>query len=270
MPKRTNIFQRLVKLLHDRLDENWEVNESEMLRNRLTGEDREVDIVLKYKLGPHDIIVSIECTDTGRPASSTWVEAMAKKHEFLPTSKLVLWSASGFFKPAMVTAEKLGIEIVSQNDNIDVEWAAISKLFKEAFIKVVHSSYSFFIDVFDTNGKKIRLERPYNYLFKVKDAESYFTILQLRQYIMSLQEVGNVLLDHATNDNKDFWMEFKPPFACQVQKENGEWVEPFRIGFGVKANVEETKAETRSVKYQKYGFNTCSWKVTEWIVRSIY
>ena len=70
MPKRTNIFQRLVKLLHDRLDENWEVNESEMLCNRLTGEDREVDIVLRYKLGMHKIIVSIECTDTKRPASS--------------------------------------------------------------------------------------------------------------------------------------------------------------------------------------------------------
>ncbi len=82
MPKRTNIFQRLVKLLHDRLDKNWEVNESEMLCNRLTGKDREVDIVLKYRLGTHKLIVSIECTDTERPASSTWVEAMAKSMNF--------------------------------------------------------------------------------------------------------------------------------------------------------------------------------------------
>jgi len=250
MPKRTNIFQRLVKLLHDRLDENWEVKESEMLCNRLTGEDREVDIVLKYKLGPHEIIVSIECTDTKRPASSTWVEAMAKKHEFLPTSKLILWSASGFFKPATSTAEIFGVETVSQNDNIDVEWAAISKFLKESFLKVVHSSFSFFIDVFDTNGKKIRLEGPYNYLFREKNKESFFTILQLRQYIMSLQEVGTVLLDHATNDKKDFWIKYEPPFECQVQKENGDWVEPFRIGFGIKANAEESKAETRTVKYQ--------------------
>ena len=46
MPKRTNIFQRLVKLLHDRLDANWVVNESEMLVHRLTGEEREVDILM--------------------------------------------------------------------------------------------------------------------------------------------------------------------------------------------------------------------------------
>jgi hypothetical protein len=59
MPKRSYIFQRLVKLLHDRLDEKWVVNESEFLCNRLTGEEREVDIVLRYKLGTHEVIVSI-------------------------------------------------------------------------------------------------------------------------------------------------------------------------------------------------------------------
>jgi hypothetical protein len=179
-------------LLHDKLNDQWDVHESEMLRHRLTGEEREVDIVLKYKLGPHDIIVSIECRDTRRPASSTWVEAMAKKHEFLPTSKLVLWSARGFFKPAVITAEKLGIEIVSQNESIAAEWATFSKLFNKPLLKVVHSSFSFFIDAIDLDGRKIRLDPPYNYLFKVKDADSYFTILQLRQQIMSLQEVGNV------------------------------------------------------------------------------
>ena len=126
----------------------------------------------------------------------------------------------------------------------------MSKIVKEGFLKVVHSSFSFFIDVFDTNGKKVRLEGPYNYLFKAKDKESFFTILQLRQYIMGLQETGNLSLDHATNDKKDFWIDCKPPFECQVQKENGDCVEPFRIGFGIKATVEETKAETRSVKYQ--------------------
>lgn len=46
---------------------------------------------------------------------------MPKKHEFLPTSKLVLWSANGFYKPAIRTAKMFGIDTVSQNDNIDVK-----------------------------------------------------------------------------------------------------------------------------------------------------
>jgi len=250
MPKRTNIFQRLVKLLHDRLDANWVVNESEMLIHRLTGEEREVDIVLKYKLGTYDVIVSIECTDNKRPASSTWVESMAKKHEFLPTSKLILWSASGFYKPAIATAEKFGIETVSQNDNIDVEWGVLSKIFKDGLLKVVHSSFSFFIDVVDTNGKKTRLEGPHNYIFRFNNGESFFTIMHLREYVMSLQEIGTVLLDHATNEENAFWIKYEPSFECQVQKENGDWVDPFRIGFGIKTSVEETKTESRTVKYK--------------------
>ncbi len=250
MPKRTNIFQRLVKLLHDRLDENWEVNESVMFCNRLTGEEREVDIVLKYQLGAHDIIVSIECTDTKRPASSIWVESMVQKHKFLPTSKLVLWSANGFYKPAMVTAEKLGVETVSQSDDIDVEWATLSKAFNGGFMKIVSPSFSFFIDVFDTNGEKIRLEGPYNYSFRINNDELFFTIMQLQQYVMSLKEIGNMLLDHASIENEDFWIQYEPNFKCEVQKENGDWVKPFRFGFGIKTNVEEAKAESKAVKYQ--------------------
>lgn len=251
MPKRSNIFQRLVKLLHERLDENWVVSESEMLTHRLTDEEREVDIVLKYKLGNHDVIVSIECTDTKRPASSTWIEAMAKKHEFLLTSKLVLWSAHGFYKPAITTAEKLGIDIVSQSTNNDVEWSKFSKILNDCFLKLVRSEFTFFIDVVDTEGNKIRLDNPYNYIFKVENEETYFSILQLREYIMHQQQVRSVLLDHASNDKKDFWLQFVPPFECQVLKENGNWVKPFLIGFGIKTNVEETKTESKTIEYEK-------------------
>lgn len=70
MPKRTNKFQRLVALLHEQLDKNWTVNESEMLINSLTEEEREVDIVCRSKLGTHEFILSIECTATKRPAGS--------------------------------------------------------------------------------------------------------------------------------------------------------------------------------------------------------
>ena len=127
MPKRSNTFQRLVKLLHERIDTKWEVCESEMLPHSLTGELREVDIVLKYKLGQHQVIVSIECIDHKRKADSTWVETMAKKHDYLPTSKLILWSSSGFFKPALITADKLHIDTISQSNN-EIDFSIFSKI----------------------------------------------------------------------------------------------------------------------------------------------
>jgi hypothetical protein len=59
------------------------------------------------------------------------------------------------------------------------------------------------------------------------------------------------MLDHATQEKTDFWVQFIPPFECQVQNENGDWINPFRIGFGIKADVEETLVvEAKTVSYQ--------------------
>lgn len=250
MPKRSNIFQRLVKLLHERLDSNWVVMESEMLVHRLTNEEREVDIVLRYNLGSHSLLFSVECTDTKRPASSTWVEAMAKKHEFLATSKLVLWSASGFYKPAMKTAQKLGIDIVTQDKDEDIEWSRFSKIIDNGFAEIVHPELSYFIDATDTDGTSIRLEGPHNYIFRIANEDKLFTITELKDYIGHQPKFGSLMLDHATEDNNDFWAEFVPPFECFVQKDDGTWVKPFRIGFGIKANFEKTKLKSRSALYR--------------------
>jgi hypothetical protein len=59
-----------------------------------------------------------------------------------------------------------------------------------------------------------------------------------------------MMLDHATQEKTDFWVHYIPPFECQVQNENGDWVNPFRIGFGIKADVEETLVETKTVHYE--------------------
>lgn len=249
MPKRSNTFQRLVKLLHERIDTKWEVCESEMLSHSLTGNQREVDIVLKYKLGQHQMIVSIECIDHKRKADSTWVETMAKKHDYLPTSKLVLWSASGFYKPALITAKKLHIDTISQNRN-GIDWSIFSQLLQDSSLKLVTSKFSYFIDAKSNNGNKIRLEGPNNYLLRGVENGVLFAITKLMQLVVENNEVGATLLYHATKEQSDFWIKFTPPFECQVLDDSGEWIEPFRIGFGIKANVEETKLETRSVVYE--------------------
>ena len=65
MPKRSNSFQRLVKLLHERLDDSWVVTESMMFDDSFTGEKREVDIVLESYVGSHKIVLSITNSATG-------------------------------------------------------------------------------------------------------------------------------------------------------------------------------------------------------------
>jgi hypothetical protein len=81
------------------------VTESKFLRNRITGSDREVDIVLKGELDGEPLLISIEVIEHRRPADVTWVESMLKKHENLPTNRLLLVSESGFTRQASLMVE---------------------------------------------------------------------------------------------------------------------------------------------------------------------
>lgn len=74
MPKRSNDFQRLVYLVRLNLAEGAEVTESKMMRDRLTKRFREVDIVIKGKVGSQPVVVCVECRDHKRVADVTWLD----------------------------------------------------------------------------------------------------------------------------------------------------------------------------------------------------
>lgn len=102
MPKRTNAFQCLVTLLTATLAGRATVTESAMLTDRVTQEQREVDILLVAEASDYTVRVGIEVVSWSRPADTPWIEKMLAKHQNLPTDKLVLVSERGFYKPAPV------------------------------------------------------------------------------------------------------------------------------------------------------------------------
>lgn len=250
MPKRSNLFQRLVKLLHERLDCTWQVTESKIFKDSLNGEDREVDIVLESTVGSHSIILSIECRDHKRKADTPWIESMAKKHESLPTSKLVLWSASGFYKPAIAKANKLNIDTISRGPVESLQWAVLANRLKKCSIKLLNTDLSFFIDVETPEGTKKRLEDEINYLFKEVKSGNTFNIHDLKNKIANDMNIASILLDHATLEKSNFWIQYTHPVKCVVQDENQQWYKLSRIGVGVKARVQYSNLETKSVVYQ--------------------
>jgi hypothetical protein len=113
MPKRSNDYQRLVYLVKSHVSVGATVTESKFLKDLVSGEDREVDIVIEANVGGHPMVLSIECIDRSRRAGKSWVEEMHSKHERLPTSKLVLASRAGFFEPALRKAASWGHETLS-------------------------------------------------------------------------------------------------------------------------------------------------------------
>ena len=116
MPRRSNRFQRLIYLLHSLLSDSAEVEESLMVRDRTTGELREIDIGIRSDIGGYPILVAVECTERSRPAGTPWVEEMWGKHASLPTSELVLISASGFSGPALAKAKSYGVTALTLSE----------------------------------------------------------------------------------------------------------------------------------------------------------
>jgi hypothetical protein len=117
MPRRTNVFQQVVRIIHEHLaTDAATVVESDELIDRITGTKREVDVTLTSDVGGQQIIISIEATAQSRRASVTWVDGMLAKHSTLPTNKLVLVSQAGFSKPAQERAAAHGAVTLQPQD----------------------------------------------------------------------------------------------------------------------------------------------------------
>lgn len=145
MPKRSNAFQRVVRLIHHQLaGVQCTVEESAMLVDELTGDSVEVDIVVKTSGASYPITIGVECTcREPRPGSSKrpqrrratveWVREMYGKHEHLHTDVLVLASEAGFTKGAATLAAKVGIRTLSFDDATRLNWSheieTLTKLF---------------------------------------------------------------------------------------------------------------------------------------------
>jgi hypothetical protein len=116
MPRRRNLFQDVVAIIHRHMAGEADVEESAMLVNRLTGDAREVDVVIRSEVAGHPVTVAIEATSGTRRANVEWVERMVGKHRNLPTDRLVLVSGGGFTTQARDLAYREGAIALAPED----------------------------------------------------------------------------------------------------------------------------------------------------------
>ncbi|GHE30214.1 hypothetical protein GCM10017673_36090 [Streptosporangium violaceochromogenes] len=133
MPRRTNLWQEMIAVIAAKMAGDVEVIESAMLPDRRTGAKREVDVVIKSRLGnpfPRELIVSVEATSPVRPCTVEYVERMIAKHADLPTNQLILVSKSGFTVEAQTKANSYGVALFSPQtfSATDSEFQIVNKL----------------------------------------------------------------------------------------------------------------------------------------------
>jgi len=123
MPKRTNEFQQVVRLIHKGLEAaNASVTESVMLKEQKTLSEREVDILVERKENGRPQQIAIECRDWKREATLPWIDELIGKYIDLGVQRVIAVSKRGFSKSARLKAAAYGIECISMQRALSTDW----------------------------------------------------------------------------------------------------------------------------------------------------
>lgn len=223
MPKRSTEFQKLIYLIHHQLEKGAIVTESKMLRDRITGQEREVDIVIEVGTGNYTITIGVECVEPSRPATVEWIDKMSGKHQSLPTDKLVLVSKSGFTKDALAKAKLLGIEIISFEEAISTDWTVFVNKVEELFIAIFNSKVvscqAFVVNDDDKiDAHTIDSEQ----ILYADNRELYTTARQLVDVVLHDAQVQKAILTKVSSDGKQSTtLEFRMPLSIYADDITG-------------------------------------------------
>lgn len=123
MPRRSNLFQKIIKHVYDQMVPlGATITESAMVRERQTGREREVDIPIEHDVAGVEVRIAIEVRDRGNVDDVEWIDSMIGKYSDLPIDKRVAVSRSGFSKGAVAKARAHGIETKTLCEVLDIDW----------------------------------------------------------------------------------------------------------------------------------------------------
>lgn len=220
MPKRTNEEQEVIALLRRLLArEGCEIIESAMLRDARTGDEREVDVVMRCPVS-EDVTITVSCEVVfhKRPMSVEWVQQQLRKHADLPTNTLILVSWSGFTKGALKVG-KASTEPVTQM--IHVRRDAKSKL-PSLFLEQVNLTPRGIIIIVESPRGALRVRALMNNkLFTTDGTELPENASQLATLILKLSHVNRSILTQAHHHPereslKSFRLSYDLPESVQL------------------------------------------------------
>lgn len=124
MPRRSTPFQRLVHQIESVLHGSTKVTESALLEDAITGDPREVDVLIEDRAGPRDVRIAVDVTEQKRKVDAPWVESRLRRTEDLRPhiNQVVFVSKAGFTEAAASKAAAAGAETLTFDEAIDHDW----------------------------------------------------------------------------------------------------------------------------------------------------
>lgn len=104
------------------------VKSPDRIPDNVTGELREVDASIRYKVGTSPVLITIECRNRSSVEDVRWIEQIAEKKRSVGASITLAVSSSGFSEPAIRKGSVTGIEIRTLTDATAedfVRWLAV-------------------------------------------------------------------------------------------------------------------------------------------------
>ena len=253
MPKRTNAFQRLITLLTATLAGRAQVTESAMLIDRVSGEQREVDVLVVAIAGGYSVKLGVEVISWARPADTPRVEKMRAKHDNLPTDKLILVSEKGFYEPARRKAEFYGIEVLTLEEANGADWPLIATLEASGVLEVMTIDFvvSGILQLY--NGGREQIPIPRSATFPTVNGA--MTIDQFVRSILDRQDVRDVLRRNISSDQQnDFWFSYSHPNGLWRFEEDGKPGQFSELRVGLKVLNSATPVRFASGKFRSFPF----------------
>lgn len=238
MPKRSNQFQRLVALINQCLAHDVLVTESKLIPDIITGESREVDIVLSGTISDYPVSIGIEVSSKNRKADTTWVESMYGKHQSLPLDKLVLVSERGFTKPALKKAAHYGIETIKFENALQTDWELVTKLTAKGIFELTSFKCDCTIVFLLPDGSKDQIDVPAR--ARIRTAGSEIALDQFIEIILNREEVKEILYTHIeSTSERQYWFSYMEPNGIlEVEIDD---VKTKALELRVSINIEQTK-----------------------------
>lgn len=253
MPKRSNSFQRLVLLINSSLAENARVVESAMLDDKITGEQREVDVLISTHTAGYEVNIAIEVVARGRKADTPWVESMHSKHASLPTNKLILVAESGFTAPALRKAKHYGFEAVTIETALDADWKLATELAATGFFELTSFRYSCAV-VYESEGGVLQQVDISTASLIIAESQQ-ITLDEFVRYVLNLPETKDALYPRISVMNeRQFWFSYAKPGGLWKIETNGTTVRVAELRVGLDVDQAVTPVEFSTGKYKATPF----------------
>lgn len=253
MPPRTNAFQRLVTLLTATLAGHARVTESAMLQDRVTGERREVDVLVVATTATYNVNLGIEVIAWGRRADTPWVEKMRAKHDNLPIDKLILVSERGFSGPAKLKAQFYGIETLTIEEACEADWPMIAAFEETGVFKVTTMNFDIAAVCQLHNGLLEQL--PLLRTASVPTPAGPMTMDAFVRAMLERDDVREAVQANLTgNHEHDFWISYTETNGLWRFNIDGKVGQITELRVGLKVLKTESPVRFASGKYRSVPF----------------